>query len=375
MNDLKKINKKKRSICIIHPEGNIHNNPNLSGIVEILSEKGFEIYVISLKNKNIFQGPCLSNTAELILHTDKLTGRIKKYFTLLKRKYDFLIGVDAGILEANKIGNLRNIPVGLISYEIMFADEVSIKSKKKEIKACQSLDFAVCQDSVRANQLSLENKIPLKKIIHIPVAGRSIVTGDKNSYLHRKLQIPLDKKIALFTGAVAKRSMIGKLLDSTATWPEDWVLVVHNRYGMNKATADYYHKYKSSQNIYFSRETCDTLENLKLVLKSADIGIALFKPIYDSPFNGKNIEYLGMSSGKIATYLQHGLPIMVNQVGEMSDYVNKYSIGFTISNTNEIPDRLSNYKELRFYREKCYSFFKEKLDLNITITKLLKKLY
>jgi len=375
LNDTKKHQGGKRNICIIHPEGNIHNNPNLSGIIKILSEKGFKIHVISQKNKYICQDSRLSDEAELILYTDKLTGSIKKYFALLRRKYDFLIGIDTGILETSKIGNLRNIPFGLISYEIMFTDEVSLKSKAKEIKACQGLDFAVSQDSVRANQLSLENKIPLSKMIHIPVAGRSIVSSSKSQYLHKKLQIPPDKKIALFTGAVAKRSMIEELLNSTTTWPDDWVLVIHNRYGMNKTTASYYNKYKNSRNIYFSRESCDTLQDLKLILTSADIGIALFKPVYDSAFNGKNIQYLGMSSGKIATYLQHGLPVIVNQIGEMSDYVNKYSIGFTINDINEISGILNNYKGIRFYREKCYSFFKAKLDLNITVNELLKKLY
>jgi hypothetical protein len=42
-------------ILIVHPEGNINNNPNLTGIVEILCENGYKVDIYSLRRSNIYQ--------------------------------------------------------------------------------------------------------------------------------------------------------------------------------------------------------------------------------------------------------------------------------------------------------------------------------
>lgn len=44
-----------KHILFIHPEGNINNNPNLYGIVEILTEKGYKVDVLSFLKPGIYQ--------------------------------------------------------------------------------------------------------------------------------------------------------------------------------------------------------------------------------------------------------------------------------------------------------------------------------
>ena len=44
-----------------------------------------------------------------------------------------------------------------------------------------------------------------------------------------------------------------------------------------------------------------------------------------------------MASGKISTYLQHGLPIVVNAIGEMSGHVRQYELGAVIGKLQDIP--------------------------------------
>ena len=39
-----------KKIMVIHPEGNLNNNPNLAGIVEILCENGYVVDIYSLKS-------------------------------------------------------------------------------------------------------------------------------------------------------------------------------------------------------------------------------------------------------------------------------------------------------------------------------------
>ena len=46
-------------IMIIHPEGNINNNPNLTGIVEILCDQGYKVDIYSPRIGHIEQSaPC-----------------------------------------------------------------------------------------------------------------------------------------------------------------------------------------------------------------------------------------------------------------------------------------------------------------------------
>ena len=46
-----------KRILLIHPEGNINNNPNLSGLAEILCETGFDLHVVSLRIPGMYQQP------------------------------------------------------------------------------------------------------------------------------------------------------------------------------------------------------------------------------------------------------------------------------------------------------------------------------
>ena len=170
----------KPKIAIIHPEGNISNNQNLSGIVEILCEHGYSVDIYS-KKRNIAQGsPC--EGAKLILKGSssigsRIIGSIKgrlanttktKIFRnnnrifdiddIQDRSADFILGIDRnGIIDAAEIASRLNIRYGLISYEIFFRDECGSRFKRSEIEACKNVEFAVCQDDTRSALLSKEN--------------------------------------------------------------------------------------------------------------------------------------------------------------------------------------------------------------------------
>ncbi len=57
----------RKKILIIHPEGNINNNPNLTGIVEILCENNYLVHICSPTRKDICQeSPCDGATLSLV---------------------------------------------------------------------------------------------------------------------------------------------------------------------------------------------------------------------------------------------------------------------------------------------------------------------
>ena len=375
-----------KKILIIHPEGNINNNPNLTGMVEILCENGFIVHIYSPKSVGIYQAtPCKG--AQLVLFDNPHNSLLQGYVLLagtpphLASKivngiwnklgpYDLIIGVDRGIIEASVLAKLFQRPYGLISYEILFADETSVDFKLPEIKACQELSFAVCQDKLRGKLLAMENQIPVEKVLHIPFAGRFLRKGIKTCYLHDQLKIGQNKKIALLLGSVSEMCMVTYLIESAQNWPDDWVLVLHNRYGLDKCTLQYYRQFQDQPNLHFSLTPESDPNHLYKLLHSADLGIGLYRSYPNSIWLGKNISNLGMASGKISTYLQHGVPVLVNEIGELSDCVRKHELGLVVDDRYKI--QLSvNDNDLNQWKSNCYHFFSRRLNLNQTIAPLL----
>ncbi|NQT90207.1 MAG: hypothetical protein HQ558_03035, partial [Candidatus Omnitrophica bacterium] len=97
---------------------------------------------------------------------------------------------------------------------------------------------------------------------------------------------------------------------------------------------------------------------------------ALYEPDFNDYLTGNNLKYIGLAAGKVSTYLQHGVPVLVNETGSLSDYVMKYKLGIVCGDEIVLPKA----SELNGYSERCYAFFEEKLDLNKTIQPLLIKI-
>lgn len=375
-------------ILIIHPEGNLNNNPNLTGIVEILSEKGYAVDIYSRKRTHLTQiAPYPSSrfittsindpadTAvifipEMVSSKDVLDG-LKSNF----EQYDLVIGVDRGIIEASEIAELLGIPYGLVSYEIYFDSETGQEFKEAEILACRGISFAVCQDRLRSFHLARENRIDPGKIINIPVAGRGAVHCAASREIHKLLGLEEETKIALYMGEVtSKWSGIDELLAASSGWDDTWVLLLHHRYGaqLPEVYADLVRKGK----VYISPLGTLPFPEMHRLLSGVDLGIAFYKPQpgHGAPYSeGLNLANIGMASGKIATYLQHGLPLLTNELGEMSGYVRAEGLGIIVENIADSAFALRNLSSsaLAGMRRNCLQFFDRHLDLNETAKPLL----
>ena len=369
----------KNKICIIHPEGNINNNPNLTGIVEILCENGYIVDIYSLYREGISQKSPCKGASMIIQSNSSAKDRINNYQYKITRDYDLYIGIDEGILEASFMSNLTGKPYGLISYEIFFSDEIGskekelIKFKSSEIEACKNISFAVIQDEIRASFLSKENRIPKDKFIYIPVANRGIKKYQKNYFWYEKYNIPIDCKIALYMGSVDKWTMTDELIEVVPGLPKNWHLVIHCRSRIEDLGNCYTNISENNQNLHISQLVFGSFSEMEVAFYSADAGLAFYKPL-GGPYTGKNLQYIGLSSGKISTYLQHGLPVISNIGNPMKDYFKKFSIGVYIKDICELKDVLCNWKEGYLNHENCQLFFREYLDLDKKIAPLLLKI-
>ena len=356
-------------ILIIHPEGNIVNNLNLYGITELLVESGYLVDYWYHEDKRI---PKIEIPGVRFL--SKTKGTFKELLNVQKHgEYALIIGIDRGIIPAHEIACMLNLPYGYISYEIFFADETSRQYKAPEIAACAETSFAVVQDNKRADLLAEENHISREKMVILPVGYRSgVCRVKKNIFLHDRLSIPHEKKICLLMGGVNAPNGVDKLLVSINTCPDDWCLVLHDRYGEMIDLAPYAGAVRNKK-LFQSQEQFTCVQDAELILASADVGFAFYCPQFTSKYNGKNIQYIGMASGKIALFLQHGIPVISNITGEMAEFIGTHKVGEVIKYVSQVWDILPR-QEWHSLSYNCVQFFDAFLDLDKTSTSLLKQI-
>lgn len=382
-----------KKILVVHPEGNILNNPNLLQIFLALNEE-YESHVLlpRLKilqhhktvNGKLIIYPKFINILANIFQVGVAMKIIAGYLNLfyLKEKYDLVIGVDRlGLIWADCFSKSCKSPCALISYEIFFRKETSKLFKIPEIEASKRVSFAVVQDDKRAEKLSEENKIDKEKLIQIPVTSSFSKPYIKNMSLYHELGIPLDKKILIFIGSVAKWTCIDKILSQLARFPDSWVLVLHDSYGkirskVNSILVDLNLDPMSiSDKLYYSNLKLPTTEDMHHLLHSADLGFCAYYPTYSSIYTGDNLKYIGLSSGKAMTYLQHGLPIVTTSGGKIGEIVKNNRLGFTLDKIEDLPYCLTNYdsSEAKSLHQGCYDYFNREFFFDLFKEKFMGK--
>ena len=368
-------------VLIIHIEGNSFNNPSMKEIMNLLLEKGCKIdlryakshipmpqyagirylpfgAMIRILKTIIFDLLCLR---PLVL----LSVIAEIYFCY--RKYDLIIGVDRrGLIEASVINKFTGTPYAFISFEIMFEGETSVRYKSLEREASKGVTVWFVQDDFRAEQLQKENGLDPHKKMLLPVASAGI--GRPNSVRLRDfLGVPIDKNVAIAIGSVFDWAMTRKILESVEGWPEDWVFVVHERYGrtsenLTEALAALRHLV--GRKIFISDAATEDIGDLGGILSGVSVGLAFYEPTYKDSHSGNNLKYLGLSSGKISTYLRYGIPVVINEIGLYAKEARLHRFGFVVECPQQIRHKLDNCLDDQLKRN-ALDYFSRKLDFNL----------
>ncbi len=343
-----------KKILIIHTDGNTYNNPSLKCIINLLSENKIEVdirYPLTFapmpEEKGVFLirwGRIYSIIKKIV--QDILCSWSLSYFLvyletkiIYKKKYDLIIGVDRiGFIESSILSKIYKIPYLLVSFEIMFESETSLKFKKIEIKATHDCRKWIIQDEERAVQLSNENKLSLTNCLQLPLAsaGRGIL---KEIRLRDELGIPRHKKVAILIGSLASWTMTELIIKSVYLWPEEWVLIIHERYGKTNIFVDRIFnetEFDFREKIYLSCHSSNMVDDMGFVFSGVDVGLAFYKPDFKTPFTGKNLIHLGLASGKISTYLRYSIPVIINEIGLYSEKVRKHDFGNVVDTVEQI---------------------------------------
>lgn len=386
----KNSNKILNRILIIHTDGNTFNNPSLKCIIDLLIENGFKVDLRypesyapmpSIDNIRFIPFGRLTNRLKNIVF-NRLCLNIFMYLSvfieniLLYKKYDLIIGVDRqGLLEANILNKILKTPYVFISFEITFASEISSRYKELEKQASKNVSYWIIQDNVRAQKLAEENSLQNSNKFLLPLAS-ACVGKVNNVRLRDNLNIPKTKNVVIVIGSMSTWSMTNEIIRSVIKWPDDWVLILHERYGRtNETLTKEFSELKEliGNKIYISNSATEMVDDMSMILSGVDVGLAFYQPDYTGTHTGNNIKYLGLASGKISTYFRYGVPVIVNDIGLYADEVKKYKLGYVVENIDNISGVLQGFNDIG-YSDNTKKYFSEYLNFNIYAEELLSKI-
>ncbi len=368
------------------------NNPSLKAFVDFFGERGVQFDVRVRRRKSV-KYPEISNVKWRLdgylfdklklLVINVFCSRILTNLVIFsqwifrkKKKYDLIIGVDRqGIIEAYSFSRLLSVPYCLFSFEIMFEAETSKTYKELERYASKNCSLWIVQDEVRANKLAEQNGLKIENSFFLPIGARGIGKQSKIR-LRDRLGVTREKRVAIALGSISKWTMIGDIIATLSDWPNDWALIVHDRYGvtwdsLKKLGIDWSHF--SGKSLFISDQASEVVDDMGQILAGIDLGIAFYQPIDGDPNLGNNVRFLGKASGKIATYLRYSIPVITNEIGEMASDIQKYELGVVVEKVSMLPGILKGFDYNRFSNN-CTSYFINNLDFNIYGQKLYEKL-
>ncbi len=393
----------RKRVAIVFPFPSFDSVPSLCGAAELLAGRGCPVDIYTYRDAGhlppAFRREGISVVAtEIPVRGNGSLGR----FLLGKVSWEFrahawlarflarhgqnpygcIVAVDpSGLVIADFLNSLLRVPVVYYSLELLPSGELVTAEdralKERERALAGKAAFAVIQDEERAAILSRDSGVPADRILCVPNAPLGRAERKRSNFLREKHDLPPGAVIVLNAGSLAVWSCIPQLVKSTQDWPDDWVLVCHTRNDWSRENPDYVFALRclaGRGRVVFSFHPLSREEYPELV-RSADIGVAFYEPREGSTYTGDNIRHIGLSSGKLAYYLQAGLPVLVNDNPSLSNLVRTHGCGKVCPDPSDTFDSivgiLDRYEE---YSGNALALFNERLEYEGRFGKVLERI-
>lgn len=289
------------------------------------------------------------------------------------RRYELTIGVNPeGVVAAHRYWQRTGTPFVYLSYEMIFRAELKQKGalllKAEEVAASRDAAFVIIQDEWRAGLLSEENGIPFARMAFLPVAPRGGPLPGRRNELREKYGIAADKKIVLHAGAYKHFTCGNEITATLPEWPDEFALVVNTPYAEEKNDPFLARLRKVAGHRVYVTRGASSVADLDRMVQSADIGLAFYQPAQDagkSGFLGRNIQTMGLSSGKLGRFACMGVPVACGGNVAVRELLTQWRFGEYVSTFSELPGCLVKIATWRAdYAFEARRFFEERLDFN-----------
>lgn len=361
-----------RRCAIIVPYGELPVLPSVVNTAEVLGEQGYTVDVVAIASNRFASVPEHRFNAEGIrvsyYRPSRLARlpaigwwfRVRGLSNLVSRvvrsdTYQFFLGVDAeGLIAATFAAKPRGVPVVYHSLEMelakgelrQFLGALSNRTSpagvlmrrfaknrltawtKKPVErwAHRRSRLTLALDAERAKLLLEDNRHPEAPVVILPTSPLGLRRVPDRSYLRRKYRLGAQRKILLQIGGISDVARSLELARSTARWPEEWILILHG-FAAEEAYLREIRKVADGARVILSTDLVP-YEALDDLVASADIGLALYRPI--------DLNYYHMASGKILQYLKCGLPVIASDFPNIRAILEGNRCGICIANEEHL---------------------------------------
>lgn len=365
-------------VAVITPNSDTFTNPTLSTLFHYFKNNGVVVHLFGPRQMpespdNLNNVKCYESSFKMSFKNPKhWNSQLHSYKSvqniIINNNIKTLYAVDPlGLIIGGRVKKYlcKDVTLSYLSFEIFFKDELSgyyLQLKNKEIKYSKLIDSLLVQDEVRRDLLFAENgfKLPPDKVALIPVSPEPIEVKEVVD-IHQRFDIGRSMKLAVYSGSVGKWCGTDAIIEAfdKGYWPEGYHLVFHTRKPI-KENDTYYNdimRLANNPDIPFTLHShpFEAFEDLAAFLKGFDLALALYYPNYDNPYYGKNMQEIGLSSGKFSMYMMLGLPTIVTACKTYNELINKYKFGAVIENVSELKSLVGGvYSErdvMRLYTE------------------------
>ncbi len=382
-----------RRVLLLSPNPDVTTNPTLVGLLSGLIQNGARADVLLPDPREAWGGAyvfppahaeltqCEFGPPALLENPDgtELGAR------LADGAYDLVFGVDPeGAIRAHAYAQRFGLPFVYVSFEIFYWDELNtddkIAQKQQEYEAGHAAAFVLIQDPWRGALFLEQNELPEERLEYLPVAPCSFPLVERNDLLRERYGIPSGKTVVLHSGSFDSWTCAVELLENAPYWPEEFVVVVHTRYRPDP-NEEYTQLLREAQGdrLIVDHEPLPADEYEKLVA-SADIGLVLYKSITDEDrwethYLQKNLQVIGLSSGKMSCYLKCGVPVVSLAQEAYDELLTEYGFGENVSTFDDIPGALERLRDnLEAHRAEAKRFFEEQLAFDLHWPRVARRL-
>lgn len=326
-------------------------------------------------------GPLSKSYATLgagLAHGSRLVARARARLATRQPTYDCLIGVDpGGLVLAHTLA--RGAPVAYYSLELWLSDELQTAAEQ-QLKArsralCQQAPFVVVQDAERGRLLAEDDGLDWERLVLVPNAPLGPARRRPTRYWHQHFGLPETARVALHAGSLGDWTGIQAIVDGVPHWPEPWVLVIHTRY--DAESSPYVERLRAradGRRVFFSlkpvpRQAYDDL------VDGADAGLAFYLATDESAFTRRNIQTIGLSSGKLAHVLRAGLPVITNAQTSIAPALVEAGCGLAVPDASHVGAALATIAaDPDGYARRACAFFDARLDPRPAFGDVLRRL-
>lgn len=404
-------------VAIVYPRSNIDSVPCLIGAVELLGDAGYEVDLLMRSQPGAplacFNSPkvhvrwlgadgldappaALRDVSRRLRFIPSLAraplarGYAVAAATVARgsravaearargRTYDCVIGVDPdGLVLAHGIA--AGAPVAyfslelMLSYELRTPEERALKARERTLS--REAAFLIVQDPLRGRLLSEDNNLDPDRLVFVPNSPRGRARRTPSRYWHDRFGLSTDARIVLHAGSLGSWTGVEHLVEAAPSWPEPWVFVIHTRY--DAESSPYVEKLRAAadpRRVYFSlkpvaREDYDTL------IDAADVGVGFYIPSADSAYTQRNIQTIGLSSGKLAYFLRAGKPVIVNDATSLAAMITERGCGVAVPDAAAVAAALDPLDMgYEAYAERACAFFDAELQFEPAFQRVIERL-